>query len=133
MPDAPAVAAAAGAAEAAGGNRQQGGGSILSTVLRMAFMWWLMSWFKGGSQTKTAMTKEPHKFSMPKFHKGDLMDLYVFMMETPDVPHGRYSMADLVWGETAVRLAETDPRNVSHTFEPSVVSAVRPVRGMRLL
>ncbi len=117
------AAGAAGAAPAGGPQQQQQGTGILGTVLRMAFMWMLMAWFKGQGNTKGAVSKEPHRFSAPKFAKGDLVDMYVFLMERPVATGGRYDLAELVWSETGIGLGLKDTRKLAFTYEPS------PVRG----
>mmetsp|Transcript_13857 Transcript_13857/g.24278 ORF Transcript_13857/g.24278 Transcript_13857/m.24278 type:complete len:620 (+) Transcript_13857:140-1999(+) len=117
MPGDAVVAAPAEAGGPAPAGRQGGMGGLVSMVARMVFMWWLMSWFKG-DKTKTA-SKEPQLYSSPKFIKGQLVDMYVFLTEQDVVPDGRFNMADLVWSETGIRLAEADARNVSINYEPS--------------
>lgn len=58
MPDAVAPAAPAPAA-GTGQPAQPQQGSFLATILRMAFMWWLMSWFKGGQNNTAKQVRTP--------------------------------------------------------------------------
>ncbi|KAL6752322.1 transmembrane protein [Haematococcus lacustris] len=88
-------------------------------VLRMVFMWWLMSWFKGAKNPQQGAKLDPVSYSFPKFNKGELVDCYVFLTETASVRGGHYDLADLIWSETSVALAAQDPRNISYMYEPS--------------
>ncbi|KAF5833872.1 transmembrane protein [Dunaliella salina] len=83
--------------------------SVLGTVARMAFMYWLMSYFRGNNQ-KTAQTQDPAAFTAPKFSKGTSVDMYLFVNERWHVPQGRYDMKDLLWSEEGLPLA--DPESV---------------------
>lgn len=74
--------------------QQQGGfNQILMTVARMAFMWWIMSWFKGGKQAPGR--GDPVSHSLPKLQKGALLDMYAFLNEKAYVVGGNYHMEDL--------------------------------------
>ncbi|GFH23635.1 uncharacterized protein HaLaN_21276 [Haematococcus lacustris] len=113
-----AVAPPAVAAPRAGQPAPSGSG-VVGMVLRMVFMWWLMSWFKGAKNPQQGAKLDPVSYSFPKFNKGELVDCYVFLTETASVRGGHYDLADLIWSETSVALAAQDPRNISYVYEPS--------------
>lgn len=130
------VAAAAPAAAGAGGDaaagQQQRGPlqGMLGGVLRMMFMWWLMNWMKGGKVppakpgAEGVLSSPSHTY--PLYQKGDLVDFYAFVSERPGFPNHDFDMAELVWSETGIRLAEPDTRKYSFVYEPSPVRAEAP-------
>ena len=101
------MADAAAANGAAGGQQQRGGGqNILGTILRMAFMWYLMNWFKGGNQ---GASKNPADMSYPKFGRADLFDMYAFVSESRDP--ASVVGSEPIWVEHAVQFATAAPRH----------------------
>eukprot|EP00967_Tisochrysis_lutea_P048781 scaffold59671_cov20-Tisochrysis_lutea.AAC.4 len=88
--------------------------SVIGTVARMAFMpdhlnclmliLGLSSEANAGSwgnNQQKAQTQDPASFIAPKFSKGSLVDMYLFVNEQWRVPQGRYNMADLLWSEVS--------------------------------
>jgi hypothetical protein len=101
------------------GQQQRGGGSqLFATIARMALMWWLMSYFKGGNQ-QAAPT--PAGSAAPLYRKGDMLDMYVYVSEQSYLQR---ESAELVWSQTAVGLATTPERSVTYTYTPSEVNAL---------
>lgn len=86
-----------------------------------------MSYMKGNkTPANPGAAKDPTAFTFPKLSKGELVDMYAFLLETPNVPRGVYDMSSVIWSETGVRLGQADPRNISYIYEPSKVGAAQP-------
>jgi hypothetical protein len=101
---------------AAGQQQQRGGSSLLATILRMAFMWYVMNWMKGGQQGG----KDAGPLTKPVFGRGDLFDMYAFVSESP-YPQ-QLSWDQPIWVEKAVQFATDAPRASNYTYIPSTVS-----------
>jgi hypothetical protein len=118
MPPRGAVAAAPGAE----GQAQQpaAGGSFLSTVLRMAVMWYMFNMFKGGGQQTGGAANVMIK---PLFPRGELFDVRVFLSESPALD----STADgtLIWEEPMVGIGTTTERTLTYNYKPSKVRGGR--------
>ena len=95
----------------------------MGTVARMAFMWMLMTWFKSGKQPvgKVGDAAATLTHTAPKFAKGGLVDMYAFISERPHIR--TYDVADLVWSETGIAIAESETRKYSVYYEPSQVGS----------
>lgn len=53
------------------------------------------------------------------------VDMYVFLTEQGNVPDGQFNMADLVWSETGIRLAEPESRSATINYELTPVSFIQ--------
>jgi hypothetical protein len=112
--------AQAAAAPAAGQQRQQQGGAqgIISFVVRMAMMYYMMQWMKGGQQAGPAGTAP--STSNPLYRRGDLVDMYVYLSEEPFL--SQRSEDALVWKEAEIALGLSPERSRNVTYHPSQVS-----------
>lgn len=109
-----------------GQQQAQGGGlqGALGTILRFAFMWYMMRSFgqkqqPGGAGSPSALngTASPG-FATPLYRKGDLLDMRAYLSESPFLPDDR-SGARLVWIERDVPLAAGDERRRVLRYVPS--------------
>jgi hypothetical protein len=102
---------------------QQGGGlqGALGTILRFAFMWYMMRSFgqkqQGGGSSSSLNGTAPG-FATPVYRKGDLLDMRAYLSESPFLPDDR-SGARLVWIERDVPLAAGDERRRVLRYVPS--------------
>eukprot|EP00878_Enallax_costatus_P014291 GHUV01014949.1.p1 GENE.GHUV01014949.1~~GHUV01014949.1.p1 ORF type:complete len:567 (+),score=104.50 GHUV01014949.1:232-1932(+) len=117
----PTQAAAPAAGQQPNGQQrhQQGGFSaVISTVLRMAVMWYVMSYMRGSQQPQPKPGQTPPAgVAAPLYSKGDLLDIYVYVSESPYM-HDR-SAAELVWSQQEVGLATTAERTFTYNYKPS--------------
>lgn len=104
--------------------QQQGGmNQMVATVLRFALMWYMMSYFKG-SQNQPADT--PAGAAAPLYAKGELVDMYVYLSESPIFNVADRSNAELIWTQTEISLAAGPERTGSFVYRPTEVSLVQP-------
>ncbi|MEW5318935.1 MAG: hypothetical protein WDW38_010117 [Sanguina aurantia] len=94
-------------------------GGAMGTVLRMVAMYMVMSYLRptakapGAGGLAVTMSK-----SLPKFQKGYLLDMYVFLSEQQAMRH--YDMSELIWSETGIELGNTkEKRSYTVKYEPS--------------
>lgn len=88
---------------------------IVTTVLRMAFFWYVMNWMKGGNK---ADPKVPGSMAIPKYAKGDSVDMYLYLSDSPYLRV--YDPDSLVWEERGLHLAaEPDTKLKTITYYPS--------------
>lgn len=118
----PPRAAAQGAAGAQGQNgqqqQQQGGlNQLVATVLRFALMWYMMSYFKGSQNQPAAGT--PAGAAAPLYAKGELVDMYVYLSESPIFSVADRSSAELIWTQTEIPLASGPERTGSFVYKPT--------------
>lgn len=81
-----------------------------------------MQWMKGGKQAPAKggpAGTDPAAYSFPKFAKGSLVDMYCFLSEKPHIRYYDEHMSDLIWSETGLEVATSEPRNYSLVYEPS--------------
>lgn len=98
--------------------QQQGGiNQLVGTVLRFALMWYMMSYFKGGQQP----AQTPGGASAPLYRKGELVDMYVYISESPLINLQDRSNAQLIWTEPELALATSAERTASYLYTPSEV------------
>jgi hypothetical protein len=116
----PGAAAGAPAAQQAAGGLQ----GALGTILRFAFMWYMMRSFSGGNKggggsagVLSNGTAAPG-FAAPVYRRGDLLDMRAYLSESPFLEHDR-SGARLVWAERDVPLASGDERRRVLRYVPS--------------
>lgn len=109
----------------AGGQAQGGGGlqGALGTILRFAFMWYMMRSFgqkgqQGGSAGLSANGTAAPGYAAPVYRRGDLLDMRAYLSESPFLPDDR-SGARLVWVERDVPLATGDERRRVLRYVPS--------------
>lgn len=123
MPD-QAAPAAAGQQQNGQQRQQQGGFSaVISTVLRFAVMWYVMSYMRGGQQPQTKAGQTPSAgVAAPLYSRGELLDLYVYLSEDQQLIDR--STAQLVWLQQEVGLATTAERTFNYTYTPSEVSSL---------
>lgn len=102
----------------------------MGTILRMVAMYMVMSYLRpaakapGAGGLAVTMSK-----SLPKFQKGYLLDMYVFLSEQQAMRH--YDMSELIWSETGIELGNTkEKRSYTVKYEPSKVSRV-PIKFLR--
>lgn len=117
----PEAVAAAGAAQNAQNGQQRQGGGLLSGILRMAMMWYMMQWFKGGNQGQSGQSG-PVSVAHPLYHKGDLINIRLYLSED-EFLHDR-TAARLLWEQKDVGLATTEERLLETTYKPSKVSSL---------
>lgn len=120
MPD---QAAAPAAGQQNGQQRQQQGGfsAIFSTILRFAVMWYVMNYMRGNSQPQTKPGQTPPAgVAAPLYSKGDLLDIYVYISESPHYQFDR-STQEPVWYQKEVGLATTAERTFTYNYRPSEV------------
>lgn len=92
----------------------------MGTVLRMVAMYMVMSYLRPAAKAPGGMAGIMSK-SLPKFQKGYLLDMYVFLSEQHSMRH--YDMSELIWSETGIELGNTkEKRSYTVTYEPSKVS-----------
>ena len=101
------------------GQQQQQGGvnQLVATVLRFALMWYMMSYFKGGQQP----AQTPAGAAAPLYRKGELVDMYVYISESPVLHLQDRGSAELIWTQTDLALATSPERTVTYTYIPSEV------------
>ncbi|GAX82575.1 hypothetical protein CEUSTIGMA_g10001.t1 [Chlamydomonas eustigma] len=96
-------------------------GNWAGTIARFAFMWMLMSWFKGGGKPQQSGNKDPATAAVgsifPRFEQGTLVDMYCFISEKPFIRY--YDVADLMWSETGIAISVSETRKYSYYYEPS--------------
>lgn len=92
---------------------------LVMTVLRFALMWYMMSYFKG-SQNQPAGT--PAGAAAPLYAKGELVDMYVYLSESPIFQVADRSSAELIWTQTEISLAAGPERTGSFVYRPTEVS-----------
>lgn len=97
----------------------------MGTVLRMVAMYMVMSYLRPAAKAPLgpgglAVTVSK---SLPKFQKGYLLDMYVFLSEQQAMRH--YDMSELIWSETGIELGNTkEKRSYTVKYEPSKVSSI---------
>jgi hypothetical protein len=105
------------------GQQQNWLGNWAGTIARFAFMWMLMSWFKGGGKQQQTNNKDPATAAVgsifPRFEQGTLVDMYCFISEKPFIRY--YDVADLIWSETGIAMSVSETRKYSYFYEPSEV------------
>lgn len=101
------------------GQQQQEGGinKLLGTILRFALMWYVMSYFKGGQQPAAT----PGGAAAPLYRKGDLVDMYMYISESPIFSAYDTTNAHLIWNETALELAAGPERTATFMYRPTEV------------
>jgi hypothetical protein len=81
-------------------------------------MWYMMSYFKGGQQQPAAT---PAGAAAPLYQKGDLVDMYVYLSESPLFNVRDRSNAELIWTQLEIPLAAGPERTGSFVYRPSEV------------
>lgn len=101
------------------GQQQQEGGinKLLGTIVRFALMWYVMSYFKGGQQPAAT----PGGAAAPLYRKGDLVDMYMYISESPIFSAYDTTNAHLIWNETALELAASPERTATFLYRPTEV------------
>lgn len=101
------------------GQQQQQGGinQLIGTVIRFALMWYAMSYFKGGQQAATT----PAGAAAPLYRKGDLVDMYVYISESPFINIQDRSNAELIWLKTEIPLAAGPEQTATFVYRPTEV------------
>lgn len=104
------------------GQQQEGGfNKLLGTILRFALMWYMMQYFKGNQQPAAT----PSGASAPLYRKGELVDMYVFLSESPIFSAHDRSNAQLIWNQTELELAAGAERLGSFVYRPTEVRGRR--------
>jgi hypothetical protein len=93
---------------------------LVATVLRFALMWYMMSYFKGSQNQPAAGT--PAGAAAPLYAKGELVDMYVYLSESPIFNVADRSSAELIWTQTEIPLASGPERTSSFVYRPTEVS-----------
>jgi hypothetical protein len=78
----------------------------------------MMSYFKGGQQQPAAT---PAGAAAPLYQKGDLVDMYVYLSESPLFNVRDRSNAELIWTQLEIPLAAGPERTGSFVYRPSEV------------
>lgn len=99
---------------------------MVTTVIRFAIMWYMMSYFKGSQQPAN---QQPGSMSAPLYRKGDMVDMYVFLSESPVMSVADRGDAELIW-QTEVSLAVSPERTISYEYQPSQVRCCLCARGV---
>lgn len=100
------------------GQQQQGGlNGLVGTVLRFALMWYMMSYFKGNQQP----AQTPGGASAPLYRKGELVDMYVYLSESPFLNVQDRHTAELIWTQPELALATSPERTATYMYRPSEV------------
>lgn len=99
--------------------QQRGGlGQIVSTIVRMAFFWYVMNWMKGNKGPTASGGAGSPGMALPKYDKSTPVDMYVYLSEAPYLRS--YNPNDLVWEEHGLSLAaEADTKLKTITYKPS--------------
>lgn len=107
------------------GQQQQQGGiqQLLGTILRFALMWYMMQYFKGGGQQAAGPGggPVPAGASAPLYRKGELVDMYVFLSESPYLNVHDRTGAQLIWFQSDLPLASGPEITGNYTYRPSEV------------
>jgi hypothetical protein len=101
------------------GQQQQQGGMnrLIGTVIRFALMWYMMTYFKGSQQPAAT----PAGAAAPLYRKGDLVDMYVYISESPFLNIQDRSNAELIWLKTEIPLAAGPEQTGSFVYRPTEV------------
>lgn len=134
MPNNAAVTPAAGGAQPAQPAAQN---TWMGAILRMAFMWAVMQYFKQPAKDAVPAangTASPGLFSTssgpnpgglghysPLFRKGAPVDMYVYLSEQPNIESYAKAEDQLIWSEKGVKLATEDSRKFTYVYHPSEV------------
>lgn len=102
---------------------------LIATVLRFAVMWYMMSYFKGGQQ-QPAGAAVPAGAAAPLYQKGDLIDMYVYLSESPIFNVRDRANAELIWTQLEIPLAAGPERTGSFVYRPTEVRRASRQRGL---
>ncbi|KAG9130765.1 hypothetical protein Leryth_012708 [Lithospermum erythrorhizon] len=116
-------ATGAGGAVAGGGRQQQQGGigQMLTGIVRVMVFWYFASKFFGPKKPPTSSPDQPSSQISNLFHKGDYLDLYVYLSEREKFNDFGNEDA-LVWQESNIPYAVWGPastRQISLKYNPS--------------
>ncbi len=120
------VQAAAGGGQGQQGQQQQPGQSLLTMILRMAMMYYVMSWLRGPQNQQAGPAGVAHHV----FRRGELVDTYLYISESQYL--NDRSEGTLVWQESGIPLGTTTERLLETTYVPSKVSSVWRPREARM-
>jgi hypothetical protein len=115
-----------GAAGAAAGGQQQpaaqgGLSTVINTLLRYALIWWVMSYFRAGQPGSSGSSATPGSMSAPLFRRGEPVDMYVYLSESPEMRLADRADAALIWHVPELSLAVSPERTASYNYTPSEV------------